>query len=428
MSYSQEAIKLEHEVKWIINKQEKYGFAFDTQAAAKLYSTLTAEKLRLEQELKSVFTPRYLPKPKLMVPKRDNKKMGYMAGAVVRPVVLTEFSASNRNHIVWWLKRMYGWEPTEFGNDGKPKMDETTLVGLKYPDAQKLHRYLVVDKRIAQLATGNEAWLKHEKNGRMHGQVNTNGAVSGRATHSKPNMGQVPANDKPFGPECRALFTASRGRVLVGADQSGVELRCLAHYMARWDKGAYAQVILTSDIHVANQKAAGLPTRANAKTFIYAFIYGAGDAKIGSIVGKGAQAGKLLKASFLRGLPALGKLIKAVGEAAKTKKYLVGLDGRHIHVRSAHSALNALFQSAGAVLAKKSMVIMHRMVADRGYSGRAHQVMWNHDEHQWDSEPEIAEEIGRMQVEAYRLAGEHYNFRIPIDGEYKVGPNWAATH
>lgn len=268
MNYSQEAIKLEHEVKWIINKQERYGFPFDTQAAAKLYSTLTAEKLKLESDLRTSFPPKYLPGPKLFTPKRDNKKMGYMEGAVVRPVVLTQFSASNRNHIVWWLKRMYGWEPTEFGNDGKPKMDETTLSGLKFPEVQKLKQYLVVDKRIAQLATGNEAWLKHERNGRMHGQVNTNGAVSGRATHSKPNVAQVPAVYSPFGKECRALFTASPGRVLVGADQSGVELRCLAHYMSRWDKGEYAKVILQGDIHVTNQKAAGLPTRDNAKTFI----------------------------------------------------------------------------------------------------------------------------------------------------------------
>lgn len=272
LGYSQEAIDLEHQVKWICNRQERYGFPFDTQAAVKLYSQLTAEKLRLEQELRTSFPPKYLPKAKLFTPKRDNKAQGYMEGAVLRQVVRTEFSASNRNHIVWWLKRMYGWEPTEFGNDGKPKMDETTLASLKFPEVQKLKQYLVVDKRIAQLATGNEAWLKHERNGRMHGQVNTGGTVTGRATHSKPNVAQVPAVYSPFGKECRALFTASPGRVLVGADQSGVELRCLAHYMARWDKGEYAKIILEGDIHTANQKAAGLPTRDMAKTFIYAFL------------------------------------------------------------------------------------------------------------------------------------------------------------
>lgn len=374
MNYSQEAITLEHEVKWIINRQERYGFAFDTQAAAKLYSHLTAEKLRLEQELRSTFPPKYLPGPKLFTPKRDNKSAGYMEGAVVRPVVLTEFSASNRNHIVWWLKRMYQWEPQDFGNDGKPKMDETTLASLKYPEVKALQMYLVVDKRIAQLATGNEAWLKHEKNGRVHGQVNTGGTVTGRCTHSKPNVAQVPAVYSLYGKECRQLFTASHGRVLVGADQSGVELRCLAHYMARWDKGEYAEIVLKGDIHTANQKAAGLPTRDMAKTFIYAFLYGAGNAKIGSIVHKGAAEGGRLKEAFLRKTPALGNLVKAVALAAKTRGYLVGLDGRHIHVRSAHAALNSLLQSAGAVLAKKSLVIMRDLLAQRGYTGRANQV------------------------------------------------------
>lgn len=427
-NYSQEAIQLEHDVRWIITRQERYGFAFDTQAAAKLFATLTLEKMRLEGELRTSFSPRYLPKPKLFTPKRDNKAQGYCAGAQMRGVVLTEFSASNRNHIVWWLRRMYGWEPTEFGNDGKPKMDESTLTGLKYPEVEKLKQFLIVDKRLAQLATGNEAWLKHERNGRLHGQMNTNGAVTGRATHSKPNMGQVPAVYSPYGKECRSLYTANKGRVLMGADQSGVELRCLAHYMARWDKGEYAQIVLKGDIHTANQKAAGLPTRDMAKTFIYAFLYGAGNAKIGSIVNKGSQEGGRLKDAFLRKTPALGSLVKAVALAAKTKGYLVGLDGRHIHVRSAHAALNSLLQSAGAVLAKKSMVIMRELMEKHGLTGRAHQVAWVHDEMQWDCDPEAADMVGQLQVEAFRLAGEHYNFRIPIDGEYKVGNNWAETH
>ncbi len=427
-NYSQECLDLEHSVRWIIARQERYGFAFDTHAAVKLYSSLTAEKLKLEQELKSVFTPRYLPKPKLFTPKRDNKSQGYCEGARVRQVVLTEFSASNRNHITWWLKRMYGWEPVDFGNDGKPKMDETTLEGLKYPEVVKLQKFLTVDKRIAQIATGNEAWLKHEKGGRIYGGCNSNGAVTGRATHSKPNLSQVPKVGKPYGKECRGLFIVSAGKVLTGADLSGLELRCLAHYMARWDHGAYAKLLLEGDVHTANQKAAGLPTRDMAKTFIYGFLYGAGNAKIGSIVGKGAEHGARLKASFLSKTPALKSLVEAVQSKAKTQKYLIGLDGRKLHVRSAHSALNTLLQSAGALISKQSMVFMAQMVEAKGYTHRCQQVAWVHDENQFECDPEIAEEVGKMQVEAFRLAGEHFKFRVPISGEYKVGPSWAATH
>jgi DNA polymerase I-like protein with 3'-5' exonuclease and polymerase domains len=198
--------------------------------------------------------------------------------------------------------------------------------------------------------------------------------------------------------------------------------------MALWDKGEYCKVVLDGDIHTTNQEAAGLATRDNAKTFFYAFIYGAGNEKIGKIVGKDAKEGGRLKRKFLNSLPALKSLIEAVKSKAQKKGYILGLDKRRIPIRHAHAALNTLLQSAGALLAKQSMVIMRDKIIAKGWQGRAHQVLWCHDEHQWDCEPEIADEVGRMQVESYLEAGRHFNFRIPIDGEYKVGNNWAETH
>jgi DNA polymerase I-like protein with 3'-5' exonuclease and polymerase domains len=248
-------------------------------------------------------------------------------------------------------------------------------------------------------------------------------------THSGPNLAQVPSVKAPYGEECRALFMVPKGRKLVGADASGLELRCLAHYMGRWDHGEYAKVILEGDIHSVNQTAAGLPTRDNAKTFIYAFLYGAGDAKIGSIIGKGKKAGAALKAKFLRGLPARGNLLEAVKKAA-ARGYVIGLDGRHIYVRSEHAALNTLLQGAGAIVMKKALVLLDDELHYRGYvPGVDYEFVLNiHDEFQIECREEIADDVAEAAVAAIRAAGRHFNFRCPLDGEAKVGRNWAETH
>src|SRR5690606_28269302 len=197
--------------------------------------------------------------------------------------------------------------------------------------------------------------------------VNTIGAVTGRCTHSNPNIAQVPGVGSPYGKECRELFCVDEGYKLVGADASGLELRCLAHYMARYDGGAYAKILLEGDIHTENQKAAGLPTRDDAKRFIYSFLYGAGDAKIGQIIGKGEAAGKKLKENFLKRTPALKRLREDVAAAVKKRGYLIGIDGRKLHVRSEHAALNTLLQSAGALLVKQATVNLYRELSRRGY-------------------------------------------------------------
>lgn len=439
--YSKRAIDIEHQVAWIMAEQERHGFVFDEKAAVKLYSELVQIRMNAEVKLKQVFGPLFLPDGKPFTPKRDNKTSGYVAGAVVQKVVLTEFNPGSRDHISRWLKVMRGWKPTVFTADGKPKVDEDILKTLPYPESKLLVEYLTIQKRIGQIAEGDQAWLKHVKKGRIHGSVNTNGAVTGRATHAYPNIAQVPSVKKNkegdilmglaggFGHESRALFTVPKGHHLVGADLSGIELRCLAHYMFPWDKGAYAKVILEGDIHSENQKAAGLPTRNDAKTFIYAFLYGAGNAKIGSIIGKGAHAGGMLKKKFLSGFPALEKLIKAI-QKASARGYLVGLDGRHLHCRSEHSALNTLLQSAGALISKQALIEFDRLVKEAGWQDRVHLVAWVHDEIQVEvrGDDEFAKEIGQMAVRAFGRAGEVFKFAMRIDGEFHVGSNWAQTH
>lgn len=467
--FSLASVTLEHEVACIIAAQERFGVCFDSYMAGKLLAEMVKEKLKIDEALKVSFKPRYFTDGKVMTPsvsRRDQeellginyarpiyegkgkaktikgycyKSFDFVEGAPYSKVKLVEFNPNSRVHIAIWLKELHGWEPTEFTNDGAAKVDEKVLEKLPYPEAKVFNSYLTICKRMGQLSEGKESWLRHEVKGRIHGQMITNGAVTGRATHSNPNMGQVPSvrvgkDEKPlmglegyWGYECRGLFGPPPGYVQVGIDMSGIELRCLAHFMARYDGGAYGRIVVDGDIHTENQKAAGLPTRGNAKTFIYAFLYGAGGEKIGSIIGKGKQAGEALKARFLKSLPALAKLIAAVTSAA-SRGYLKGLDGRILKVRHKHAALNTLLQSAGAVLSKQWMVIFHRMLKEAGLDGEVHQMLWVHDEIQLACKPELAERVGKMAVQAIVETGEFFKLRVPITGEYKIGKNWAECH
>jgi DNA polymerase-1 len=431
-NYSQEALDLEHEFATILAMQERHGFAFDEEAAHKLYGVLVKRRLELARELQVAFPP--VTKTEVFIPKVNNKARGYVKGVPFTKEWTVEFNPSSRQMIGERLIEM-GWVPEEFTPSGQPKIDETILEKLPYPEAKLLAEHFLVEKRIGQLAEGDQAWLKLVRNGRIHGSVNTNGAVTGRCTHSNPNVAQVPSCGAAYGEECRALFGVPRGYSLVGADLAGLELRCLAHFMARYDGGAYGDVVLNGDIHTVNQEAAGLPTRNNAKTFIYAFLYGAGDEKIGSIVVPQAspeemkKEGARLKRSFLKKTPALRKLRDAVKEACG-KGYLKGLDGRHLHIRSDHAALNTLLQSAGALIAKKATIFAYRELCRRGYKwGKDFALVAHvHDEMQFEVRKGLEEEVGKIVVEAMREAGRYFKFACPIDGEFKIGRNWKETH
>ena len=430
-NYSQQALDLEHQVAWLMAKQERNGFCFDMSKAAVLLTKLVQRRGELERELKEYFGSWEVQLPDF-TPKVNSTKYGYTKGVTVKKIKVVEFNPSSRDHIADRLINLYGWKPVDFTEGGKPMVDEIVLGKLTYEPCKQLTEYLLVQKRISQLNEGGQAWMKCEKKGKIHGSINPNGAVTGRATHSYPNISQVPSSNSPYGHECRELFTVPPGWLLVGADASGLELRCLAHFMAKWDGGKYAEILLGGDIHTENQKAAGLSTRNQAKTFIYAFLYGAGDAKIGSIVNGSSGEGRKLKSKFLRSLPALGRLVEAVQSSAK-RGYLIGLDGRRIHVRSSHAALNTLLQGAGALVCKKWLVILEEELQSaglkHGWDGDYAFCAWSHDEVQIACKTAAVAEVVRKLAEASVLkAGDYFSFRCPTAGESKLGTNWADTH
>ena len=422
-NYSEESIELEHRLAEIIYQQECNGFKFNTTKAQRLYSELAAKRESLKQELKDSFPDWEVRTP--FIPKVNNKKLGYKKGIPTEKVQVIEFNPSSRDHVANRLINLRGWKPKQYTNDGKPKVDEDVLKSLPYPESKVLVEYYTIEKRIGQLAEGRQAWLKLVKNNRIYGSVNTNGAVTGRATHSHPNVGQVPATTVPYGKECRELFTVEDDNVLVGIDVSGLELRCLAHFMSRYDNGTYIKEVLDGDIHTANQKAAGLDTRAQAKTFIYALVYGCGAAKMGEILGKDVKAGKKIISDFMKRTPALKRLIEDVQQKA-TKGYIKGLDGRQLKIRSAHKALNTLLQSSGALICKQWIIDVHELIHQHNLDCK--QVAWVHDEIQIETRKEHADELGKLAKQAIRNSEKKFNFRCELDCEYRVGKDWSQTH
>tara|TARA_R110000868_G_scaffold90961_1_gene252092 strand:- start:1387 stop:3006 length:1620 start_codon:yes stop_codon:yes gene_type:complete len=428
---SEDAKNLEYATKKHCSLQEKTGWLFDEHGAIHILQQVNEDLRKAEQEVHKNFPPLPVWKSKKPVENRfntDGKRSKYYQDEVDLDChtndeedygywTYPELNLGSRQQVGRHLMH-YGWEPTIFTETGKPKVDESTLKDVDIPEAKIIARYLMLQKRKGQI----DSWLDalDEKTGRIHCRVHTMGTITHRMSSSKPNLQQVTASSKEYGPEMRALFTVPADKVLVGADLSGLELRCLAHYMK---SDTYTKELLTGDIHTVNQKLAGLKTRDKAKTFIYAFLYGAGDAKIGSIVGRDSSVGKTIKERFLENTPSLAKLKQKVGKASD-KGYLKALDGRHIRVRSEHAALNFLLQSAGAIIAKRAWVIFHELATHLNYK----QLGVIHDEIQIECSPDDAEEIGKLTVKAMELTTDYYKLGCPITGEYKIGRSWNETH
>ena len=403
--FSELSIELEHDVQAIVAGQEKHGFLLDRSTACVLVASWKARLSEIEENLQTIFTP--------IRTQRVSEKTGKQLKEDVEV-----FNPGSRQQIAKRLMTL-GWKPKEFTPSGEAKVDETILSGIDLPEAKLIAEYLLVQKRVSQV----ESWLDAvQEDGRVHGKVITNGAVTGRMTHHSPNMAQVPSSSSPWGHECRDCWTVDDGKVLVGADASSLELRMLAHYMK---DESYAKEIVEGDIHTKNQLAAGLETRAQAKTFIYALLYGAGPAKIGKIVGGSAKDGHELISNFLRNTPALKSLREKV-ERLSEQGTLPGLDGRKLQVRSAHAALNTLLQSAGAIVMKQGLVLLNKKIQEQKLN--ANFVANVHDEWQIECSQDDADAVGKLAVSSIKEAGEVLGLRCPLDGEYKKGTTWAQTH
>lgn len=432
-NFSQESIDLEHAVAKIIKEQEQNGFMLDEKKATLLAAKLNSKMAEIEKKVHETFKPKWVD-DKLVTPKlrKDGtlSKVGLTNEEMAKCLKTNNFkpfmrqkwvtfNLASRKQIGEYLID-FGWKPTKFTPTGQPIVDETTLEKVKdIPEAALIAEFMMLQKRVAQVSS----WLELSKESRVHGFVIPNGAITGRMTHRNPNVAQTPSSNKPYGKECRSCWTTPEGYKLVGIDASGLELRVLAHYMKNKD---YINEIINGDIHTTNQTLARLGSRSQAKTFIYALIYGAGDSKIGSVVGGDSKAGAALRNNFIRNLPSLGNLTSAVERAAQTRKYIKALDGRIIHIRKVYSALNTLLQGGGAVIMKTALVLLYNKIKEEKLDAKF--VANVHDEWQIEVKEDQAEQVGKLGVQAIKDTATVLNLNCPLDGEYQIGDNWSETH
>ena len=411
------SIELEHKVAQIIQKQHERGFKINVVEAYELQSKFQEDMNDLTTKVRQTFPPMKIEEE--FIPKSNNKARGYVKGVPFTKVKYKEFNLGSRQQIAERLM-LLGWKPKKKTDKGHVIVDEKVLSEIhNIPEAKLINRFLMLQKRIAQV----NSWIEGIKeDGRVHGKVITNGTITGRMSHQSPNMAQIPAVYSPYGKECRALWTVNKGYKLVGVDASGLELRMLAHYMNDKD---YIYEVVNGDIHRTNQAAAGLESRDKAKTFIYAFIYGAGSAKIGSIIGGSTADGERAKEKFLRATPSLRSLREKVERVAQ-RRWVRGLDQRKIIIRYPHAALNTLLQGAGATVMKYALTLLEEYVSINKI--KAYPVVNVHDEFQYEVEESKTEQFGKLAVQSIIEAGKQLNVRCPLNAKYKVGNNWSETH
>ena len=398
-SFSDMSVELEHDIAQAMTEQERTGFCFDFDKACTLYEYQARRMVEIETELQTTFPPivheRYSDKTKKRL---KDKVEVFLVGS--RQQIASRLSSVGA---VWTRET-----PT-----GRPMVDESTLKENSHiPEVSLVLEYMTLQKRSGMV----KSWLNaYQNDGRIHGRVNPCGAITGRMTHNSPNMAQIPSEAL-----YRECFVAPEGRVIVGADASQLELRCLAHYMK---SERYINEIVSGDVHTANQLAAGLSSRDVAKTFIYAFIYGAGAEKLGAIIGGSSRAGSKARSSLLNNLPELAELIERVQRIA-SEGTLPGIDGRRLRVRTQHAALNTMLQGCGAIVMKKALLL----ALERLDLSRCALVASVHDEYQCEADIDYAETVGETLVWGIREAGVALGMRCPMDGEYKIGSSWAETH
>ena len=414
---------LEHQVAQILTEQEQHGWYFDERAAWKLASTLQKEL----EETKEVLRNRHpFVQGSTFNPKRNNKTQGYYAGC--ESIRLKELNPTSRDHIAWILTTFYGWTPTLLTTTGKAVIDEIILTEIASGGisiAAEFAKCLDITKKLGMISEGTNAWLKLcTTASRIHHHCSV-GCATFRMSHKNPNLAQVPSDGR-----FRELFKPTPGQVMVGADLSGIELRMLAHYLARYDSGRYADILLNGDIHQVNADKIGI-SRKQVKTVTYAFLYGAGDVKIGksfdsTLSDKKAKAkGSEIRKAYVSAIDGLGDLLAAV-KSAGDRGFVKAIDQRKILVDSSHKALNYLLQGSAAVLAKRWMLINQQTIEQTKLC--CSQLAFVHDELQFECDPEHAKDLSTSLVYSAAAAGEFYNLRIPIAAESKIGKNWSEVH
>lgn len=457
-------VKLEMDMATLMAQQEASGFCFDRDAAERVRSELACEAKSIEEKIRTRYN--YYP-GRVFTPKRTSKKTGYVAGAPMTKLV--DFNPTSRLHIHWALSTFRGARFTKVTPSGKPQIDEATLSEIKdqalvrsqslqvissggtpydnlesekaaekgralalllHEECEMFIRLLTLQKHMGQLSEGANSWFNSiGSDGSIHHSCSL-ATQTGRNAHRGPNLGQVVS-----APWARELFVPFPGHVMVGADLEGIELRALGHYLARFDEGSFAEVVCNGDIHQLNADRVGC-TRPQVKSLTYAFTYGAGDAKLGHILHPEYSdlqkkiLGSDLRRKFLDAIPGLEPLINAVKLKVRETGKLKGLDGRPIFCDGEHKSLNFLLQSCGAIISKRWIVIGQKLLDEAGltYDKDYTRCAFIHDEQVMSVIPQEAERVKQLLIQAAPLAGQYYNFKVPISAAGNIGRHWGDVH
>ena len=412
-----EPVILEHQVAELMQDQKRVGWPFNIRKAQELENTLLNRLQELREATEALCT--YVP-GNIFIPKRDNKRQGYVKDCEMQR--LKDFNPSSREHIAWWFKTFQKWKPNKLTPTGKAVIDETVLKEIGTKEALLFLEILVIQKKLGMLSQGTNAWLKLVKNGRLHHSCFI-GAQTHRMAHSHPNLAQVSSDA-----DCRELFITKPGWKLVDSDLAGIELRMFAHYLARYDGGRYRDVLLNGDIHQENADKIGISRRL-VKTVTYAFLYGAGNTKIGLSYDPmlspedATKKGKEIRKAYMDAIPGLKELVDATKEVSKAGQ-IRAIDGRYISVDSGHKALNYLLQSSAGIVAKRWVLITNEWL----HNVKHQRYAFIHDEQVLGAPPSSADEVAKACKHSALEAGEYYKLRLPIEADANIGSNWAEVH
>ena len=401
-------VRFEHNITKVCQQQVENGFGYDLVAGESLYISLLLEKLDIEDNMRTIFPDKIVNRVSPKTGKRLKDKVEV-------------FNPGSRLQIASRLNEKYGWVAPET-EKGNPKVDEEVLSELKYEEATTLVKYFDITKLISQIEDWNLR-ASSSRDGRVHGGINPQGAATGRCTHSQPNVAQVSGD-----PRVRFLWNSGRvGYTMVGADLKGLELRMLAHYMSKYDAGKYAKILVEGDIHTHNQTAAGLQSRDLAKSFIYAYLYGASNPKLSKVLNCTVTNAENLRKRFQKEIPALGKVQDEIRFQFLKDKAVTLPDGRRIPVRKEYAALNTLLQGAGAIVSKLWMLKASEKL-QKEFGNDVMQMAYIHDELQYAVPNAHAETVGIILQSAAIEAGKELKLNIQIDADYTVGNTWSDTH
>jgi DNA polymerase I len=433
-----EAYEIESLSNYWLTQGELNGIGFDQVEAARLYAQLSEQREEASVALKELFKPETVSLG-LFTPKRTNARLGYIEGVPVQKQKVVEFNPNSTAHIARRLTNTYGWEPTELTPTGLPKITEAILQPLPFKPVPDLIKYKSSQKLISQLAEGHVNWLKLVRNHKIHGRTMCTGTRTGRMSHSKPNMAQIPSK-----PEVRKLFKPTRPNWFYhDTDLSGIELRILAHYLAQYDSGYFASVVSEGDPHELFMSWTGIQNRNIQKSFTYALIYGAGTQKLGELVAQDKYyldnrtpqsinttlLGQQATETILKELTGYKNLCQAAMAADVKRGEIKLLDTRKVKTAGEHSALNTLIQGSASVVLKHWMCNTYNQLQDASFKDEVKFVAAVHDELLFEVSTEpIGEQLTHLINSSLQTTVKHLKIQCPLSSNSLLGKNWSEVH